>query len=704
MELLLAFCIILIIIILIVFYFKFLSQDLSQNLSSTLSSNLSLGYDPPGNLDLICNNAHLCVEYKDIPSREPYQKPSNLIFNKHMGQLKLFLSEVQFLTEYTFFDEKTIVIYAGSAPNNKLPLLNSLFPNVHFILIDKREHHFSHFDNYQNGDKDGYQNGDKSGSDSDSNSLYFVINEGKASKLLNFYDGRRIVKKFRKDHKQGCQSIEIIDIINMLKYKNYIIEDYLDKELASLLSRLRRDINLLFISDIRTAQDGKDPSTLDILWNSAQMINWLNIIKPKYYMLKFRCPFNYDANLDIIPEYMNDDFFECPVDFLKNYRNKKFIFLDNIKINIQAFAPNESAETRLIGQNLNFIEYDILSYEEKMYFYNSKYRPFGWHTNHTKYLDFDLGIDRCGDCALMCHILEKYCSKFSSKFLVHDILKQFLSMGNRDLFGKYNLHGEYYRKLLMQKNYDNSLKNNCIQILRTALDKNDISHRERPLPISIFNRNGNENEIGNDDFKDDNLNIAHLYNHVIYFGAESISFKKYLKMIDSEIAHRLSNYKNPYIPYIPCILDINFDLTLDRFCHKYDIKTVAFISYSQDTPLVREFYPLNYQIKNYYFLDDSMYGDIESDLIIVYLHNFGLDLLFLLYKIIMNNKQKILFFNYYEDRPYMAKDLYSDLYNASFTINSEEELSFFITSNDPTSALELDFIALRDCSKTLGPV
>lgn len=56
----------------------------------------------------------------------------------HWGQLKLFLSELEFFTEYAIKDKKQNVIYAGAAPGIHLNLLSQLFPNLHFYLVDPR--------------------------------------------------------------------------------------------------------------------------------------------------------------------------------------------------------------------------------------------------------------------------------------------------------------------------------------------------------------------------------------------------------------------------------------------------------------------------------------------------------------------------------------------------------------------------------------
>lgn len=57
--------------------------------------------------------------------------------NKHMGQRKLLLSEIQLLTEhYASGGRHPKVVYVGAAPGTHLLLLSELFPNTQFVLYD----------------------------------------------------------------------------------------------------------------------------------------------------------------------------------------------------------------------------------------------------------------------------------------------------------------------------------------------------------------------------------------------------------------------------------------------------------------------------------------------------------------------------------------------------------------------------------------
>jgi hypothetical protein len=70
-------------------------------------------------------------------SQLPYrQRPFELKGVVHWGQLKLMLSEIQFLSEHGHLSNT--VVYAGSAPGTHIKLLSSMFPKHKFILWDPR--------------------------------------------------------------------------------------------------------------------------------------------------------------------------------------------------------------------------------------------------------------------------------------------------------------------------------------------------------------------------------------------------------------------------------------------------------------------------------------------------------------------------------------------------------------------------------------
>lgn len=64
-----------------------------------------------------------------------------------IGQLKLFLSTLQFLTDYALTNGKTHVVYPGSAPGNNIEYLTELFPNCEWHLYDPRDFYSKLYNN-----------------------------------------------------------------------------------------------------------------------------------------------------------------------------------------------------------------------------------------------------------------------------------------------------------------------------------------------------------------------------------------------------------------------------------------------------------------------------------------------------------------------------------------------------------------------------
>ena len=60
---------------------------------------------------------------------DQFQTPNN-----HFGQLKLLLSEIEFLTPY--YGQEFSVIYAGAAPGLHILILARMFPTMKFVLVD----------------------------------------------------------------------------------------------------------------------------------------------------------------------------------------------------------------------------------------------------------------------------------------------------------------------------------------------------------------------------------------------------------------------------------------------------------------------------------------------------------------------------------------------------------------------------------------
>ena len=141
--------------------------------------------------------------------------------------------------------------------------------------------------------------------------------------------------------------------------------------------------DFLFICDIRISNDQKKnykPSEKEVKNDMMVQQTWVEIMKPRYSILKFRLP----------------------------WEDKDFLYLDG-KIIIQPWGPQSSTETRLIVSNpLKKKKWSCKSYEEQMFYFNTVTRcQFYEHGIVTT------GIDNCYDCATEIYIIKNYLKKFN---------------------------------------------------------------------------------------------------------------------------------------------------------------------------------------------------------------------------------------------------------------------------------------------------
>lgn len=94
------------------------------------------------------------MEYQshDMLPTEVRSRRRNLI---HMGQRKLLMSEIEFLTEYA--TTNTVVVYAGAAPGSHIPILLDMFPSVIFHLYDNGTYSSNLFDKVSNNPRKGLE-------------------------------------------------------------------------------------------------------------------------------------------------------------------------------------------------------------------------------------------------------------------------------------------------------------------------------------------------------------------------------------------------------------------------------------------------------------------------------------------------------------------------------------------------------------------
>ena len=188
--------------------------------------------------------------------RRPYDSKVQVKTNVHLGQRKLLLSEIQFLTQYYKKNEvHPILLYVGSAPGSHLILLHQLFPFVQFILYDGAK-----FDVALK--KTEFQNKNKS-----KNKIVFEIHEGE--------DGFVTSPK--------CEEIK----------------KRLEKE-----KKLNR---LLFVSDIRLTEENRQQFELAVNRDMKLQEEWVQILEPVMSLLKFRMPYHLKKGDKI--NYMKGDLY-----------------------------------------------------------------------------------------------------------------------------------------------------------------------------------------------------------------------------------------------------------------------------------------------------------------------------------------------------------------------------------------------------------
>ena len=169
-----------------------------------------------------------------------------------------------------------------------------------------------------------------------------------------------------------------------LKYKcKYTIkQEFFTDEMASQLRKDYRDYEILFISDIRTANyrvlTDKD-TEIKVEQDMIDQMNWYRILEPLKAMLKFRLPY-VDRSGKTELEYLKGDIY------------------------FQVWEGCTSSETRLVvGKNAGMQVYDCVKYEDQLFRFNTVERVLCYaHDIEAR------GIDHCYDCRAEIHILEEY--------------------------------------------------------------------------------------------------------------------------------------------------------------------------------------------------------------------------------------------------------------------------------------------------------
>jgi hypothetical protein len=143
----------------------------------------------------------------------------------------------------------------------------------------------------------------------------------------------------------------------VVKGKNIkVIQGLFTDELAKKIVKEHKNKNILFISDIRTL-----PTDDEVDANNMMQMGWVEIMKPRMSMLKFRFPFM---------KYSHYNYYSG-------------------EIMLQPWAPKGSAETRLITDSEEIIKYDVQEYNDKLFKHNLENRTKTYkHKNYEGTWDF----------------------------------------------------------------------------------------------------------------------------------------------------------------------------------------------------------------------------------------------------------------------------------------------------------------------------
>jgi hypothetical protein len=74
--------------------------------------------------------------FEELSYKYKYNNYGIFVQNCHIGQRKLLLNEIQFLTYATKPQQQHIIIYVGAAPCEHLTIIQTLFPGNKYLLID----------------------------------------------------------------------------------------------------------------------------------------------------------------------------------------------------------------------------------------------------------------------------------------------------------------------------------------------------------------------------------------------------------------------------------------------------------------------------------------------------------------------------------------------------------------------------------------
>lgn len=365
----------------------------------------------------------------------------------HLGQRKLLLTEIQFYNTLRSINNNVkLIIYAGSAPAEHMPVLLEMFPDLKFLLIDPHFHridaeYIGVYQNRKNIDpkdlnlvkKDlkssNYSKSNNSISKNSISSSHKRYKNVKNLTEMKFIDGKTY-NAIESDMTPNYDSFlttyqTLISTILKDKHRVYIIQDYMTRKLSELIREsleIAKYEDIGFVSDIRTNMFGSYPMDGDYIWNDALQLIFMKTLKPRLSMIKFHPPYFAadDKSISKLPQYMADDILyvkdHYKIDMIDMYKNRKYLYVANTIIWLQAWAPVTSSEARLIISEKNLteppVEYNHDEWDNK-FMYFKLMRGYGFYDRYYKEMSKSTDYDGCFDCTLEIEILLNFILKQS---------------------------------------------------------------------------------------------------------------------------------------------------------------------------------------------------------------------------------------------------------------------------------------------------
>lgn len=239
-----------------------------------------------------------------LPYRPFHQSRLPYIKHVHIGQRKLLMSEVEFLTQHG--DLASIVIYVGAAPGEKMGLLSDLFPKLTFELWDPAKFR-----------------------------IYGLHEENKKRiKIFNDFFTDQIAEKYRQRRKKGEKFIFITDLRLSSKDKKIFEENVHSDNLAQArwMKMIKPEMSMFKFRvpyhDIKTEKKYTEQSVYEYLDGTINLQTWgpihtseTRLIVKKNAPLKKYHPLEYEEKLyyfnNIVREFQK---YEIPKDLIKKVK------------------------------------------------------------------------------------------------------------------------------------------------------------------------------------------------------------------------------------------------------------------------------------------------------------------------------------------------------------------------------------------------